>query len=309
MLGRLVAESIERQGYAHPWGDLLDELRRFDLLIVNLEVALTGNRQPEPKVFNFRAAPDCIECLVKAGVDVCVLANNHIRDFGLAGMQETIAVLERAGIAHAGAGGNLAGAMAPATRAVAGIRINVISATDNEPGWAATPRHPGVFALDWDDPAAVLAAVGDSAQAADVTILSLHWGPNMRERPTNQFIEFAHRAIDAGARVIHGHSAHVFQGVEFYRNGIILYDCGDFVDDYMVDVQLRNDRALLFELSLAADRSMTLRALPAQIEAMQVKHADAVARRWIAMRLARLCKPFGATVRDDGLWLTLYGSV
>jgi poly-gamma-glutamate capsule biosynthesis protein CapA/YwtB (metallophosphatase superfamily) len=94
---------------------------------------------------------------------------------------------------------------------------------------------------------------------ADVVIFSIHWGPNMAERPSPLFREFAHAVMDAGADVFHGHSAHVFQGIEMHRGKPIIYDSGDFVDDYSVDPVLRNDRGLIFRLL---------------VEEKQVKHLD-----------------------------------
>jgi poly-gamma-glutamate synthesis protein (capsule biosynthesis protein) len=305
MLGRLVAEAVQRHGYSYPWGDLLPELRAFDRLLINLEMALTRRLQAEPKVFNFRAAPELVQSLKLAGVDCCALANNHIRDFGVAGMLETIEVLDGAGIAHAGAGNDLSAARRCARFDAGGARINVLSATDNEPSWAATHTDPGVLALDWRNPAPLLEAVTESARDADCTILSLHWGPNMRTAPSARFVRFAHDAIDAGATLVHGHSAHVLQGIEFYRGGVILYDCGDFVDDYMVDPRLRNDRSVLFELEISADRTLALRVLPTQIDRMQVNRAGGSARAWVLRRLARCCEPFGTALHDEGEWIAI----
>jgi poly-gamma-glutamate synthesis protein (capsule biosynthesis protein) len=137
----------------------------------------------------------------------------------------------------------------------------------------------------------------------DIVVLSLHWGPNMRERPARRFVEIAHRAIESGANVVHGHSAHVFQAIEFYRDGVILYDTGDFVDDYAVDELLRNDRSFLFELLFRRTRAADVRLLPTQIERCQVNRARSASCAWSLSRMRKLCGEFHVDVRPDGEWL------
>jgi poly-gamma-glutamate synthesis protein (capsule biosynthesis protein) len=303
MLGRCVDETIGRRGFRYPWGDVLPLLTHVDLLICNLESTLTECREPVPKVFNFRAAPDRVECLVQGGIDICCVANNHILDFGPTGMLETLAALDSRNIAHTGAGRTLAAAEAPAIVERSGVRVGVLGCTDNEPGWAASLEGPGVAFLEGNRPDLIFDSVRALAQRVDIVVLSLHWGPNMRERPARRFVEIAHRAIESGANVVHGHSAHVFQAIEFYRDGVILYDTGDFVDDYAVDELLRNDRSFLFELLFQRTRAADVRLLPTQIERCQVNRARSASCAWSLSRMRKLCGEFHVDVRPDGEWL------
>src|SRR5207248_1383095 len=116
----------------------------------------------------------------------------------------------------------------------------------NEPAFAAGPDHPGTNYLTIATDPATRARVRRAAtrarrQGAELVVLSLHWGPNMRLTPPRRFRAFAQAALEDGVALLHGHSAHLFQGVEFDRKGLILYDTGDFLDDYAVDPELRND--------------------------------------------------------------------
>ena len=94
-------------------------------------------------------------------------------------------------------------------------------------------------------------SIKDAKKQADIVVFSIHWGPNMRQYPPKDFVEFAHAVMDAGADIFHGHSAHVFQPIEIYNGKPIFYDCGDFIDDYAVDIDLRNDYALLYNVIIS----------------------------------------------------------
>ena len=108
--------------FDYVWGDALVELRdqRPHLRIINLETSVTTSDDPAPKGINYRMNPANIGCLLAANIDCGVLANNHVLDWGEKGLVETLDVLERAGIKHAGAGGDKAAAAAPAVLAVPG---------------------------------------------------------------------------------------------------------------------------------------------------------------------------------------------
>jgi poly-gamma-glutamate synthesis protein (capsule biosynthesis protein) len=122
----------------------------------------------------------------------------------------------------------------------------------------------------------------------------------MRSRPTPDFRAFAHRVIEAGADVLFGHSAHIVQGIEVWRGKPILYDAGDFVDDYAVDPVLRNDLSALFLLRVAPSAIECLELLPVRIDHCQVNRAYGPDRAWLASRLTELCAEFGTKVVDRG---------
>ena len=147
--------------------------------------------------------------------------------------------------------------------------------------------------------------VRDVRPGADLVILTIHWGPNMRPAPSEAFVRFAHRMVEAGVDVLHGHSAHVFQAVEVYRGRLILYDTGDFVDDYAVDEELRNDRSFLYLLRADRDGVRELELVPVLISKMQVNRARGRDREGIARRMRALSEPFGTRFEERGEGLTL----
>lgn len=300
MLGRLVNETIPHRGYSYPWGNMLPLIKECDLFLINQEFALTSHtvrwRNGE-KAFYFRADPQIVNSLTSAGVSFASLANNHIADFDTAGLLETIDVLDRAGIAHAGAGANVAAARAPAFVEAKGIRIGIVAFADYPLQWAATIDRPGInyapISLSPSDFERIEWAIDTAQASSDVVIFSIHWGPNMRARPPLLFQTFARRVIDAGADLFWGHSAHVVQGIEFYHGTPILYDTGDFVDDYAVDLELRNDLTALFLLEIGLTGVISLKLIPASIDHMQINQAEGADRTWLIERLIQLCSEFG----------------
>jgi poly-gamma-glutamate capsule biosynthesis protein CapA/YwtB (metallophosphatase superfamily) len=309
MLGRHVDEVHAGQDPAYAWGDVLPVIEAQDLFLINLECALTTRtaewRDGERKVFYFRADPDRATATLRRGrVDFASLANNHAGDFDVTGLIDTFAALDRAGIAHAGAGVNLAAARLPARLEVEGLRVAVVAFADYPEQWAATPSAPGINFLEVSTAPATMAVVRETLAAAraeaDLVIFSIHWGPNMRPRPIPAFREFAHRVIDAGADVFWGHSAHIVQGIEVRHGNPILYDTGDFVDDYAIDPDLRNDLSALFVLRIAPPAITRLELLPVQIGDCQVNRARGRERDWIARRIVALSAEFGTRAVDDG---------
>jgi poly-gamma-glutamate synthesis protein (capsule biosynthesis protein) len=309
MLGRLVNASIDRRGFAYPWGDVLPARERADLFLVNLECALTDSFTPwrdgAGKTFYFGAAPSVVETLKAGHVDFVSMANNHAGDFGAEGLVDTLRVLDAAGIAHAGAGLSSRDASAPTYLTADGLRVGVIACADHPAAWAATETSAGVNyvrVVSSDDSFAGVREVIARARAnADLVVFSIHWGPNMRERPTRAFRTFAKQVVDAGVDVFWGHSAHIVQGIEFWHGGVILYDTGDFIDDYAVDGGLRNDLSALFFVRVATAAGIqSVELLPVRIDDMQVCIAGGADRAWFVKRVAKRCAEVGTEVHAMG---------
>ena len=313
MLGRLVGSKLERLGPLHPWGNMLPSLSAADLRIINLECVIARTGKPWSrwrKVFHFRADPIAIESLKKAGIDCVVLANNHVLDYEEEALIEMLGLLEQAGIRYVGAGRNLEEAARPAVLETSGLRVAIVAFTDNEPGWAATANTPGTnyipISLEEKSLKPVSDAIGRArAERANLVIFSIHWGPNMVTRPSALFRRFAHAVVDAGADIYHGHSAHVFHGIEIYNGKPIIYDAGEFVDDYAVDPELRNDLGLLFHLQVTDSRVERIDLTPVSIVDCQVNLAIEPKNEIIASRIQALSRELGTSVRreEDRLWI------
>ena len=306
MLGRGVNDRLDRHDPAWPWGDLLPGLWAADLFLVNLECALTPRtaqwRGAGYKPFHFRSAPEHVESLRRARVDFASVANNHVADFGFEGMLDTLRVLDEAGIHHAGAGPDLAHASQPARLVCDELRVAVVGAADHPLEWGASERSPGIFHVVVSPNhhlfSRVERAIAEARAGADLVIFSIHWGPNMRAAPPLDFREFARRVIACGADVFWGHSAHVVQGVEVVDERPVLYDTGDFLDDYAVDEALRNDCSALFRLRLERGRVAQVELLPVRIEGCRVQRARGADREWFERWFRARCDELGTPVLD-----------
>lgn len=294
MLGRGVNAHLRHVEPESVWGTTLPVLRSAGAVIANLECAITPcetKNAMAPKAFHFRADSVAVAVLHAGNVRCVSLANNHSLDFGEDGLFDTLDALTVAGIAHAGAGRTLGHAAAPAIVRLPDLTLGIVGLTDNEPAFAATRRAAGTHYVDIDagrPPGIGLAELASHCRErkADLSILSLHWGPNMVTAPSAHFREFAHAAIDAGFDLIHGHSAHLFHGVEIYRGRPILYDTGDFIDDYRTDERLRNDWSFIFLVDVTHAEIERVRLVPVRLEYGRVDlakgdEAEAICRRMI----------------------------
>ncbi|WP_312911615.1 CapA family protein [Natronosalvus caseinilyticus] len=315
MLGRLVNTRQRRRPPEAVWGDLLDRLRSCDGLCINLECCLSTRGEPwrrTDRAFHFRADPTwAIPALERAGVDVCALANNHVLDFEEEALRDTLDALDAAGIARTGAGRRLEEALDPAVVAVGDLAVAVVAFTDNVPEYAASETTSGTayIKIDVDDDETRETVREALARARepdpDLVIASLHWGPNMVERPPDEFRAFGRWLVDEGVDVVHGHSAHVFHGIEVHDGKPILYDTGDFVDDYAVDRRLHNDRSFLFELEVDDGRLTELRLRPTEIDDCTVHTASPDAAEWSRERMRSLSSEYGTTFKREGADLVL----
>ncbi|MFC4359750.1 CapA family protein [Halobium salinum] len=326
MLGRLVNERQRDRAPTAVWGTMYRRLRDLDALCVNLECCLSTRGTPWTRSyhpFHFRANPAwAVPALSDVGVSWVSLANNHVLDFGVDALEDTFGALDDAGIPYSGAGPTEREAWAPAAVEVAvdgaddpALRVALLAVTDNTPEFAAGDDSPGTayVAVDPDDPdcrSRVGSALGRARRLdPDLLVCSLHWGPNMVERPPERFRRFARWLVDSGVDLVYGHSAHVFQGVERYGDGLILYDTGDFVDDYAVHPRLRNDRGFLFTLRVGAGgdahRLRSLRLTPTVVRDCAVGRTGRRAAAWSRARMCELSASFGTEFAVDGRELVL----
>lgn len=299
--------------FAYPWGDALAAWARVrpDVRIANLETAVTTSDDwQRGKGIHYRMHPANVKSLVAAGFDCCVLANNHVLDWGHAGLVETLATLHRAGLSTAGAGRDPAEAAAPAVLPAAGGRRVLIFAYGLEssgipPDWAAAAGRPGVNLLaDLSD--ASLAQVASQVKAArrrgDVVVASIHWGGNWGYAVPQSHQAFARGLVErCGVDVVHGHSSHHPLGIEVHRGRLILYGCGDFLNDYegiSGYEAYRGDLSLMYFPTVDPDggRLVHLTMIPMQVRRFRLGYAGAGDVRWLCERLDRESRPFGSRV-------------
>jgi poly-gamma-glutamate capsule biosynthesis protein CapA/YwtB (metallophosphatase superfamily) len=305
MLGRGVGQALAR---TPPEGLVAPEVRavlgQADLVVLNLECCISERGRPwdaPGKPFWFRAPPRAVELLVLLGADCVTLANNHALDYGVDALADTLDLLAGAGIATVGAGPDLARARRPATLAAGGRRVAVLGVTDHPPDFAAGPDRPGVAFADLGRRLPDWLAQAVAAADAEVVLVTPHWGPNMTSEPVGHVRRAAAALLEAGATLVAGHSAHVPHGVA----GRVLYDLGDFLDDYRVDPRLRNDLGLLFLVTLDGQGPVRLEALPLKLEFCHTRLATGADAAWMGRRFRSACAALGTTVDQEANRLTI----
>lgn len=236
-------------------------------------------------------------------MDYVNLANNHILDFFEPGLRETLSRLDGAGIRHTGAGLSLEEASRSARLLVGNRSVGVFSFADHYEDWDAAKRGAGVFFVSVppreDSWRRIERTVQELRKENDLVVASVHWGSNMRDAPSDDVVRLAHRLVDAGVGVIHGHSAHVFHGVEIRGGSVILYDTGDFLDDYAVDPVLRNDYSFLYVVRLSGGAIERVELVPVVIRDLRVDVARKGDRDKIFALFERRTRRFATPFRVD----------
>lgn len=306
--------------YAYIWGDALNELEREapDARIINLETAVTTSGNPwRAKQVHYRMHPANVPCLAAARIDCCVLANNHVLDWGIAGLEETLKTLEDAGIQTVGAGRDQASAARPVVLVAGnGRRILVFGFGDSSSGipapWSATESRPGVNLLpDLSARTArrVAEAVHRVRREGDLVVASIHWGSNWGYGVPREQREFAHRLVDeAAVDIVHGHSSHHPKGIEVYRDRPILYGCGDLLNDYEgIDghERFRGELGLMYFPTLDPNDGglIRFRMSPMRMRRFRLQRASEEETAWLRATLSREAEAFGTGVESsmDGI--------
>jgi poly-gamma-glutamate synthesis protein (capsule biosynthesis protein) len=297
--------------FAYIWGEALAELeaRSPDLRVINLETSVTTSDEAAPKGIHYRMHPANVPCLRAAGIDCCVLANNHVMDWGAAGLLETLDTLQGTGLATAGAGRDLTEADRPAVLEVPGKgRVLVFAFGHSSSGvprdWAASKGRPGVSVLsDLSSHTAkrVAERVRRWRRAGDVVVASIHWGSNWGYSIPRPHRVFAHRLIDLGAAdVVHGHSSHHPRPMEVHEGRLILYGCGDFLNDYegiSGHEEYRSDLVLAYYVTLDREgRLVRLEMTPFRTRQFRLERASRRDAVWVRATLDREGRKLGTRV-------------
>lgn len=288
-------------GLDYIWGDALTELNRAatDVRIVNLETSITRSDDHwRGKGVNYRMHPSNVGCLTAARIDCCCLANNHVLDWGYEGLAETLRTLDEAGIAHCGAGRDATQAAAPAVLDVPGKgRVLIfpygMTSSGIPPEWEATRHRPGVNMLtdiSEENARRLARKMTGSTRHGDVIVASIHWGENWGHDIRPEEKHFARCLLEEGVNVVHGHSSHHVKTIEIHRRRLVLYGCGDFLNDYegiSGHEAFRSDLALIHLVTIDAREGTLaeLRLLPMRIKHFRLNHASKADAEWVGAML------------------------
>jgi poly-gamma-glutamate synthesis protein (capsule biosynthesis protein) len=304
-------DRIERPvGPRYVWGDALAILtdRSLDARIINLETSVTRDGEPWPdKGIHYRMHPNNVGSLQAAGIDVCSLANNHVLDWGRGALAETVDVLREAGLRTVGAGRTADEALRPACVESREARVLVFGFADDSSGvprkWEAADAQAGVALLPRSerDLDALAERIAETRRARDIVVASVHWGSNWGYDVEPWQERLARALVDRGVDIVHGHSSHHPRPLEVYRRKLILYGCGDFLNDYEGIhgyERFRSDRVLAYLPQVDAETGAlaSLRMTAMRTRRMRLERAPVGDARWIAETLTQISRPYGSVV-------------
>jgi len=316
---------LKSYDYLSPWGNAVDLISSSDLVLANLETALTTTQKKWPgKVFNYRSHTSNVRCLTEVGMvggrGYVSLANNHTLDWCKEGLLETVQTLADNHIEFAGAGRTKDEAAKPGVLRLANKwTVKCWSFADHPADWKGVHEFN---LIDYskesrDFMRGQLMAQNSGQENSQMTVglkvVSMHWGPNYRWHPAKEIVDTAHWLIDeCDVDIIHGHSSHHVQGVEVYKGKLIVYGCGDFVDDYAVDKDFRNDLSAAWRISVGegGDGSHVnrprlqvkkLEVFPNRIQRFQAHLLEIEDKdhKWIEAKFRELCARFDTRVEPE----------
>jgi poly-gamma-glutamate capsule biosynthesis protein CapA/YwtB (metallophosphatase superfamily) len=343
MLGRGVGSALSSGAADSLWSpDVVEVAREADLFIVNLECCISDRGAPWPKrshPFFFRAPPVAAEILARLGVHCVTLANNHTLDYGYVALNDTFEHLTAAGVKWVGAGRDVAQARRPVFIEARGLRLAIVAFTDHPRDYGAEADRPGVALASIRDevPGWLFESLAQAGSSADYVLLTPHWGPNGTLAPLPS-IAAAAEALCGRATLIAGHSAHVFHGVQ----ANVLYDLGDFIDDYRLSGRrdlvsevrsiaggparwwqtkrllrraLRRARGgayrpylgLLFLVTLDRGKPLRIEAVGLKLDYCQTRLAHGEDAAWIRRRFTQACAALGTAVTEESGRLVVQG--
>ncbi|HEX9905062.1 MAG TPA: CapA family protein, partial [Propylenella sp.] len=249
-------------------------------------------------------------CVGAAGIDCCVLANNHVLDWGREGLLETLDAVKQAGIKTAGAGRDQMEAEAPAVFGLPGKgRVLVYGVAHGSSGvpfeWAAGPHHPGVSLIAQVSEGAaddLASRIAREKRRGDIVMLSIHWGRNWGYSISAAERAFAQQLLGSGqVDVIYGHSSHHFKAVEVFHGKPILYGCGDFLNDYEGIggyEAYRSDLVFMYLVTIAPGdgKLLSLEMVPFCVRNFRLNRVERVDAEWLRRRMDEECRTFGGGV-------------
>lgn len=302
-------------GPEYVWGEALQVLEDRDpgARIINLETAVTDDGEPWPgKGIHYRMSPGNAGVISAAGIDCCVLANNHVLDWSYEGLDGTVAAVEAHGAVPVGAGYDEKGARRPAALEVeSGVRVLLAAvgtaSSGIDPAWVAGDNRPGVAVTDLSarDVKPLVRLLQSVTLPNDLTVVSVHWGPNWGYEVPSVHRRFAHELIDrAGVDIVHGHSSHHPMAIEVYRGRLILYGCGDLINDYEGiggHEVYRPDLGAIYLVTANPESGLVdLELVPMRMRRFRLERATGEESHWLADRLSRESERFGTRLEASG---------
>lgn len=220
----------------------LDDVKPYtqsvDYSIVNFESPVVmQNANPIDKTGpNLRCSEKAMECIAQAGFKCVTLANNHFRDYGQVGVEDTLACCRKNRVDYVGGGKNLAEAQKILYKEIDGNWLAIINVCENE--WSIADEKKG-----GSNPLSIVSvchAIQEARQKADHVLLIIHGGTELYNLPTPRMKETYHFFVEQGADAVINHHQHCYSGYEVYKGKPIFYGLGNFCFD---EIKAKNNES------------------------------------------------------------------
>jgi poly-gamma-glutamate synthesis protein (capsule biosynthesis protein) len=315
LLGRGVGRRIVEQNktYSSAFEDVREILKYGDVIFGNLEEPFTDSTKglldfDNGGKFVLKSEPKAMEGIVYGGFNLVSLANNHIMDYYTKGLYDTTKLLDKEGIAYAGAGKNIDEARKLSVIEKNGVKIGLLAYTemaylyyDGDPDirFVAEKNRGGVAPYDVDF---IKKDIKKARGSVDVLIVSLHFGTEYSLEPQQRQINETHSFVDAGADIIIGHHSHQDQGIEIYNGKPIFYSLGNFIFDQNDPI---SQRSFIINMELTNNKLSSLSAIPVQVldKMRVVKVTGELAKemiereRKLSVKLNSKCESYNNTLK------------
>ncbi len=300
LLANAVEKRMIEKGYEYPYRRLRPEMEKYDIVFANLETSITDRGEPHPsKEWTFRMGSETAAHIKTLPLHVVSLANNHMLDYGVVGMGDTLSFLRKTSLVYTGVGYNLSESRKPALISRNRQSLAFLAYCERPPDdFYATKTTPGIAPINVDYIREDIAHASFGNRRT--VMVSLHWGIEIDRYPRPDQIITAHSIIDAGADVIIGHHPHVPQGVEIYKGRPIFYSLGNAVIGYYNKNYTSNIMALL----RYRDRKLIeIEIIPISGDNYKIEFQPYIetGKEAIATleNLAKISKPFGTQIHID----------
>lgn len=241
-------QTVTRQDFNWPYAETSEVLNDSDITMANLESPLIANCPLTQEGMVFCGDPRNVQGLKKAGTDIITLANNHIGNFGISGITNTVDILRKEGILTTGVS-------KPLITEVKGKRFAFLAYND-----IGSPEE----GIPWADEKVIQKEVREAKEIADFLVVAFHWGEEYQSQPDKRQRDLAHLAVDLGADLIIGNHPHWIQPVEIYKDKLITYAHGNFIFDQMWSQKTRE--GVVGRYKIYQDKVVDVEFLPVQIE-------------------------------------------
>jgi len=303
-LAHWITPILEKKGKEYPFKFIKDYMFSADLVFSNLEAPFCNNGKPYPKNFVFKVPEKHVNVLKAGNINLVSLANNHILDYGMLCLKSTVELLEKEKIHFAGAGENFEKAHKPAVFEINNIKFAFFAYSMTLPKYFFASDSTGGTA--YPKRKILKDSISFYNDKVDHIIVSFHWGKELSELPKEYQQKYARWAIDYGADLILGHHPHVLQGIEKYKNRIIVYSLANFI---FASYSSKATESIFLDLIFTKDDIEDIKVVPINVNNYQIQFQPVIMTNKNKSKVINYLNQISIGLNDNKQVLTADGKI